>query len=288
MIHYIINSKYLTKMDLIFSDIHADIDGLETILKIAFSTEFEEKYGKISRIINLGDLLERGTHPKAVLQKMQELSKTYPILSVMGNHDEGVLYKKLISGNSYVSIKAHELLSAQDFEFFHQNKDGTFGEQQVMDKQNKLLCVHGGPLDPQKITKDGDDPWLCQKTWQRLSDENNEFYSYYGYHYKASSAFKEGKVIFDNFIILCGHQHIEAAIRQTKNEITNIWSFQSTTEKIKSFVMQKREFEIDKNSNYLFRVGLGGPQGHHSGGFAKPRFGLIQHDPKKVILFGLE
>jgi predicted phosphodiesterase len=275
-------------MDLVFSDIHADIDGLETILKIALSSEFEEKYGKISRIINLGDLLERGTDPKEVLQKMKELSKTLPIISVMGNHDESVLYKKSISGSSYASMRAHGLLSEQDLEFFHQNKDGTFGEQQIIDMKNKILCVHGGPLDPHKITKHGNDPWLYQKTWQRLSEENNEFYSYYGYHYKASSAFEEGKTKLENFIILCGHQHIEAAIQQTKNEITNIWPFQPITEKIESFVMQKREFKIDKNSNYLFRVGLGGPQGHHSGGFAKPHFGIIQHDPKKVILFGLE
>ena len=275
-------------MDLVFSDIHADIDGLETILKIASSLEFEEKYGKVSRIINLGDLLERGTHPRAVLQKMHDLAQNYPLISIMGNHDEGVLYKKSISGSSDSSMKAHGLLSERDFEFFHQNNDGTFGEQQVIDAKNRLLCVHGGPINPQKITRKGDDPWLCQKTWQRLSEENNEFYSYYGYHYKASSAFKEGKSNFDNFIILCGHQHVEAAIRQTENEITNIWPFQAAREKIESFVMQKREFDIAKNSNYLFRVGLGGPQGHHSGGFARPHFGIIQHDAKKVILFGLE
>ena len=275
-------------MDLVFSDIHADIEGLETILKIASSFEFEEKYGKISRIINLGDLLERGANPREVLQKMQDLSKNYPVISVMGNHDEGVLYKKSISGSSYSSMKVHELLSERDLEFFHQNNDGSFGEQQVLDARNKLLCVHGGPINPQKITKEGNDPWLYQKTWQRLSEEDNEFYSYYGYHYKTSSAFEEGKSSLDNFIILCGHQHVEAALRQTDNEITNIWPFQPTTEKIGSFVMQKREFEIAKNSNYLFRVGLGGPQGHHSGGFARPHFGLIQHDSKKVILFGLE
>lgn len=275
-------------MDLVFSDIHADIAGLETILKITSASEFEEKYGKVSRIINLGDLLERGANPREVLQKMQDLSKNYPVISVMGNHDEGVLYKKSISGSSYSSMKAHELLSERDLEFFHQNTDGSFGEQQVLDTRNRLLCVHGGPINPQKITEEGNDPWLYQKTWQRLSEEDNEFFSYYGYHYKASSAFEEGKASLDNFIILCGHQHVEAAIRQTENEITNIWPSRSATEKIGSFAMQKREFEIAKNSNYLFRVGLGGPQGHHSGGFARPHFGLIQHDAKKVILFGLE
>ena len=275
-------------MDLVISDIHADIDGLETILGIAFSNEFQNKHGKVSRIINLGDLLERGTAPKEVLQKMTELSKSYPMISVMGNHDEGFLYRRFLSGSSYASIKAHDLLSEQDLEFFAKNKDETFGNQFAIDDKNKFLCVHGGPVNPESIVKDGGDPWLYQRTWQRLSEEDSEFYSYYGYHYKPESAFREGKRHFDNFVILCGHQHVEAAIRQDKTGIANIWSFAHNTEKISSHVLKKHEFPIAPDSNYLIRVGLGGPQGHHSGGFAKPHFAIIEHDPKKIVLFGVE
>ena len=275
-------------MDLVFSDIHADIEGLETILNIAFSSEFKDQYGEISRIINLGDLLERGTNPKEVMQKMTELSKSYPIISVMGNHDEGFLYKRFLSGSPYASIKAHELLSEKDIEFFKKNKDGTYGDQFVIDQKNKILCVHGGPINPEKISKEGDDPWLYQRTWQRISEENHEFYSYYGYHYKPDSAFKEGKNHFENFIILCGHQHMEAAIKQNKNQITNIWSFEHKTERISSHLLRKHEFPIEQDSNYLIRIGLGGPQGHHQGGFAKPHFAVIKHEPKKVIFFGIE
>jgi len=274
-------------MDLVFSDIHADIDGLETILDIAFSADFQNKYGKVSRIINLGDLLERGTNPKEVLQKMMELSKSYPMISVIGNHDEGFLYKRPLSGSSYASMRAHDLLSERDLEFFVQNKDKTFGNQFVIDEKNKLLCVHGGPVDPKNIIQDGD-PWLYQRTWQRLSEEGNEFYSYYGYHYKPESAFSEGRRHFDNFIILCGHQHVEAAIKQDADRITNIWSFAYRTEKIESHILKKHEFPIERGSNYLIRVGLGGPQGHHSGGFAKPHFAVIEYDPKKITLFGVE
>lgn len=275
-------------MDLVFSDIHADIDGLETILDLANSSEFQSQYGKFSRIINLGDLLERGTSPKQVLQKMNELSKSYPMLSVMGNHDEGFLYKKFLSGSSYASIKEHELLSEKDTEFFKQNKDGTFGAQYCIDKKTNLFCVHGGPLDPNKITKNGDDPWLCQRTWQRLSEEDFEFYSYSGYHYKAESAFSEAKTELDDFIILCGHQHMEAAIRQSKSEITNVLPFRYETEKLDKYVLRKRQILIEKNCNYLVRVGLGGPQGYYGGGFARPHFGIIQDDPKTVVLFELE
>lgn len=275
-------------MDLVFSDIHADIDGLETILDLANSSEFQSRYGKFSRIINLGDLLERGTSPKQVLHKMNEMSKSYPMISVMGNHDEGFLYKKFLSGSSYASIKEHELLSEKDTEFFKQNKDETFGDQYSIDRKANLFCVHGGPLDPNKITKNGDDPWLYQRTWQRLSEEDFEFYSYSGYHYKAESAFDEAKTELDDFIILCGHQHMEAAIRQSKSEITNILPFKYETEKLGKYVLRKRQIPIEKNCNYLVRVGLGGPQGYYGGGFARPHFGIIQDDPKTIVLFELE
>lgn len=275
-------------MDLVFSDIHADIEGLETILGITSSAEFENQYGKVSRIINLGDLLERGTSPKQVLHKMSELSKSYPLISVMGNHDEGFLYKKFLSGSSYASIKEHELLSNQDTEFFKQNKDGTFGDQFAVDTKLGLFCVHGGPLNPSKITKNGDDPWLYQRTWQRLSEEDFEFFSYSGYHYKPESAFNEAKTELDNFIILCGHQHMEAAIRQDKSEITNVLPFRYEMQKISQHVIRKREIPIEKNCNYLIRVGLGGPQGYYGGGFARPHFGIILEEPKRMVLFELE
>lgn len=275
-------------MDLVFSDIHADIDGLESILDVAFSSEFENQYGKVSRIISLGDLMERGTSPRQVLQKMDELSKSYPMISVMGNHDEGFLYKRFLSGSSYSSIKEHELVSDQDKEFFHQNKDGTYGEQFALDVKNKLFCVHGGPVNPDKITKDGDDSWLYQRTWQRLSEEDFEFFSYSGYHYKPASAFDEVKNHLDNFIILCGHQHMEAAILQKGDQIQNIWPIQSQTEKISSQVLKKREIPIERTGNYLIRVGLGGPQGYYGGGFARPHFGIIQDEPRKVVLFEMD
>lgn len=272
-------------MDLVFSDIHADITGLETILEVAFSADFENKYGKISRIINLGDLMERGTGPAQVLRKMTELGRSYDMISVMGNHDEGFLYKKEISGSSYASQSAHQSVSSQDLEFFRQNKDGTYGDQFVVDNRNKIFCVHGGPINPEKINKNGEDPWLYQRTWQRLSEQDTEFYSYFGYHYKPSSAFKEGKEYFDNFVMLCGHQHIEAAIKQEGDKITNIWSFEHQLEKFSSHTLKKREFPIEKNANYLFRMGLGGPQGHHTGGFARPHFAIMQDEPRKMIMF---
>jgi len=213
-------------MDLVISDIHADISGLNTIIDLVTSADFKKKYGEISRILNLGDVLERGTKPKQVLDKIMELSKNYPVISVIGNHDEAFLYGRPVSRSSLESIGAHNSLTEEDLCFFKKNKDNTFGDQEFLDKRAGLLCVHGGPLDPKKITpKDaGPDAWLYQKSWQRLSDENYEFFSYYGYQYIASSAFKEAKTKVENPLILCGHQHTEAAIIQNKKGIREIHS----------------------------------------------------------------
>jgi len=277
-------------MDLILSDIHADIQALETILDVVTHTTFKEKYGEFSRIINLGDVFERGTHPKEVLEKLQIISKTHSLESVVGNHDEAFLYKRQVSGSSIESLIAHSHLNQQDLEFFEMNKDGTYGKQEFIDKKYNLVCVHGGPLDPNKIIPNGsrEESWLYQKSWQRISEEDFEFFSFAGYNYKPSSAFKEVENLFENFIILCGHQHKEAAIIQTENGPKEILSeITPNIEKISKFTLEKKEIPIQNNENYIIRVGLGGPEGYYGIGMAKPYFGIIEYDPKKVTLFSI-
>jgi len=276
-------------MDLVFSDIHADIDGLESILKVTSSSEFVKKYGSFSRIINLGDVLERGIYPKQVISRLQSLEKNYPIHSVMGNHDEAFLHNKLIGASSIESMDAHAKLNNDDISFFKQNSDRTFGQQLYADKKNKLLCVHGGPLDPKKITPENanDESWLYHRSWQRLTPEDFEFFSYSGYHYKATSAFEEAKRN-ESSIILCGHQHEEAALIQDDTVREIYHSLKVTQEKTGNHILEKREIEINPSHNYIIRLGLGGPAGKYGGGHADPHFGIIQYDPKKVTLFTIK
>jgi predicted phosphodiesterase len=274
-------------LDLVFSDIHADIDGLETILGLASSSEFTRKYSTFSRIINLGDLLERGTHPEQVLTKLKSLQPNYPVYSVMGNHDEAFLTNRLVSGSSLKSTDAHARLTTEDISFFKENNDGTFGTQEFIDKKNGLFCVHGGPLDPKKITPKNaqDDAWLYHRSWQRLTEEYFEYFSYYGYHYRPESAFDEAKNHVKNHIILCGHQHQEEAIMQD-GKITYIYpTLKPLREKISGHILQSKEIRIDSSNNYLIRVGIGGPEGYYGIGEPFPHFAVVQYDPKKVILF---
>ncbi len=129
--------------------------------------------------------------------------------------------------------------------------------------------------------------WLYQKTWQRLSD-GGEFFSRYGYHYSAISAFSETKTKTKNPIILCGHQHKEAVLACNKDGIRDILSeTEVQTEKIGEHTVEKMEITVETDTSYLVRLGLGGPQGHYGSGISMPHFGLIQHDLKKAILFGI-
>lgn len=275
-------------MDLVVSDIHADIDALEKILKVTTSKDFIKLYGSFSRIINLGDVLERGTNPKMVLQKLQELSKNYDIKSVMGNHDEAFLYGKMVSGSSLESLDAHAKLSKDDLLFFNQNKDGSFGSQEFIDKKHKLFCVHGGPLDPDKLVprRAGEEAWLYQKSWQRLSEEDFEFFSYAGYHYTAKNAFNEGKKRMGNFIILCGHQHQEAVLKEDDGIHEILSSTKTTNEKISDYVVGRREIPIEDSKNYFIRLGLGGPEGYYGAGESRPHFAIISD--YSVTLFDIK
>lgn len=276
-------------LDLVFSDIHADIGALDVILDMATSEEFEKKYGAFSRVINLGDLLERGTHPKEVLEKMKSLENNYPVHSVMGNHDEGFLYGIKVSDISLESLDVHSRLTENDLSFFKKNKDNTYGQQEFVDIKNGLFCVHGGPLDPKIITPKNakEESWLYKRVWQRLTAEDFEFFSYSGYHYKAQSAFDEAKKQVQNHIILCGHQHQETVIEQD-GKIRDIYpTLKLEKEKVNGKILERREVNINPSNNYIIRLGLGGPEGYYGTGKSVPHFGIIQNNPKKVILFTL-
>ncbi|RDJ32015.1 MAG: hypothetical protein DWQ18_00250 [Crenarchaeota archaeon] len=275
-------------MDLIITDIHADFSALESILKVANDKSFKKKFGEFSRILNLGDVLERGTHPKEVLEKFSELSKSYPFESVNGNHDEGFLYRRKVSGSSFESLHAHKILTEDDLSFFKKNKDGSIGRQEFIDEKNKIICVHGGPLDPTMITPEnaGDESWLYEKCWQRLSEEDFEFFSYAGYHYTATSAFNHAKKRLDNFVIFCGHEHMEAVLEErngtVKNQLRNL-RYESL--KIGKHSLEQISIPIKQDSNYIIRLGLGGPEGYYGTGMAKPHFGIYSKESGNVSLF---
>ena len=275
-------------MDLIISDIHADFISFNKILDLVFDKEFEQKYGKISRILNLGDVLNLGTHPKEVLNKLSSLEKNFEILSVMGNHDEAFFNNMILRKTSAESLRAHKELSENDLSFFKKNLNGKIGQDQIIDSSRNISLFHGGPLNPNKIIPKNNinNTLYYQKTWQRISPIDANFFHNSGYNYTPLTAFNEMKNFLKNFILFCGHQHKEAIYEEYNDNVRDLLKLiPSTNEKISNNFLQKRKIIIEKKKNYLIRIGLSGPEGSHNSENIFPHFGIFKKDVNEVLLF---
>jgi hypothetical protein len=285
---------------LILSDIHADIKALDTIIEIINDPKFKKRYGSVNKIINLGDTTGRGYHPAEVIERLIELGKEISVVSIMGNHDESFLYDWPVSGDDEDCIRAHEeFKSAVNSD--HRNKASpdflSKLPQYYVDKEERILAVHGGPLDPEKIAPpdlEDYDKWLYQRTWQRISEYDFEYLDDYGYHYLSENAFLHAREFFDGgFIIFCGHQHTEAVYRNKgmKTELVSEERMKIRKEELAGHVVQVKEFERKRDANYLIRVGIAGPEGYYKRyRWNKIDFGLVwgEKGMQKVGMFESE
>ncbi len=269
---------------LIFSDIHADIKALDAIIEIINDPKFKKRYGSVNKIMNLGDTTGRGYHPAEVIERLIELGKEISTVSIIGNHDEAFLYDWPVSGDDEDCIRAHEELKSAGSS--HRQKaclDFLKNlPQYYVDEEERILAVHGGPLDTEKIAPPGledYDKWLYQRTWQRISEYDFEYLDDYGYHYLPENAFLHAGEFFDNgFMIFCGHQHTEAAYRNMgmKTELVSGERMKVREEKLAGHVVRVKELVREQDANYLIRVGIAGPAGYHRRyGWNKIHFGLL-------------
>jgi hypothetical protein len=258
---------------LIVSDIHADIKALNTIIEIVNDRVFVERYGKINTIINLGDTVGRGFHPVEVIERLAELGAGTKLISIMGNHDESFLYDWPVSGDDAESIRAHEEFKrAADSGSKHMKSCLDFLKDMLpyyVDHKHRILAVHGGPLDPEKIAPPGlkdYDAWLYQRTWQRISESGHEYLDNAGYHYTPRNAFIQARDFWDRgFIIMCGHQHTVAVYRNMDDKVERISDehMEMRKETYAGYAVQVNEFDREKDMNYLIRVGIAGPEGYY-------------------------
>jgi len=182
---------------LIFSDIHADAGAVAALRDCIRQPIFAQRIGTIDLVVNLGDILHRGDHPKEALEAVHALSREYRLVSVMGNHDHAFLHGLSVSGSDAASLHRHEqirgspLLSIFDgmpMEWVNEN----------------MLFVHGGPLDLGTAT-------LRLKCWQRLGRVSGD--SFAGYYYTPEMAFS---VLGNRGLmhLCCGHQHTSLCCQQ--------------------------------------------------------------------------
>lgn len=119
------------------SDIHANLDALETVLADIGRQETD-------RIVCLGDIVGYGPEPNPCVARVREVSK----VTVVGNHDYAALGRiDTLGFNEYARAAAEWTASALDkdsIEFL-----GSLPLKTVLDGMH---LVHASPLDPERWT----------------------------------------------------------------------------------------------------------------------------------------
>ena len=181
--------------------------ALEAILEITADKRYVRKHSEVELILNLGDTVERGYHPREVIDTLRALEKTCPVVSLLGNHDEALLLGYPVSGSDARSRQAHTNLNAYA-SFLEALSDCYINE------DNRILAVHGGPIGPHRLGAG----WLYHRSWQRISSRS--YIDASGYHYTPAEAFEYVRERCGiGYVILCGHDHDAAAYSDRRGNI---------------------------------------------------------------------
>lgn len=258
---------------LIISDIHADIRALDAIMEITRDQAFIDLYGEITRIINLGDVVGWGFHPIEVIERLIGCGADIDLLSIMGNHDEAFLLNRDIIGNSSASRDAHsDLRGNQRCMQFLKGLPPY-----MVDEADRILAVHGGPIDPSAITeRTCPDRLLYRRTWQRISECGYDYCDGTGYHYTPEHAFEDAmESLGSGVLILCGHEHLEACHIKVNGKQKNVIGDMIRREEVFSNrSVSIRAMIRQEGVSYLIRVGIAGPAGYVE---SEPGFGDSSH-----------
>ncbi|MCD6207886.1 MAG: metallophosphoesterase [Methanosarcinales archaeon] len=261
---------------LIISDVHADVRALNAILAITSDPKFIAMYGEVRQVINLGDTIGRGNHPVETIERLLELTDEKKLVSIMGNHDEAFLSDQEIFGSSSESTGAH-------LELWENKRSLRFLKrlpQYWIDEKNRVLAVHGGPIDPETIPdseKEIPDERAYMRMWQRISEAGYDFVADSGYYYTPELAFDYVEETFGRgFLILCGHEHHEACYSSVGGETKYILDDMIMRKEVFSGrVVRVRSLMRHEGVSYIARVGIAGPAGYAGLGWKTSHFGLL-------------
>ena len=130
---------------LILSDIHANLEALETVLGASPADTYD-------RVLVLGDLVGYGADPNAVVDRVRDLN---PLAVIRGNHDKAAC--GLDDGSSFNQIArfaaawTSETLTAGNRQYLRDLPAGP----SLIDEYVEIC--HGSPFDEDHYIFDGDD-----------------------------------------------------------------------------------------------------------------------------------
>ncbi|HLC37074.1 MAG TPA: metallophosphoesterase [archaeon] len=120
---------------LLLSDIHANLEAMEAVFSKTKNYSFD-------KIVSLGDQIDYGANPNEVIALLKE-KKAHCIL---GNHEYILMYPEQLnwfnSSAQKCSLWTKENLSKENMQWI-EKLPGKF-----IDKENKILGVHGTPFNP--------------------------------------------------------------------------------------------------------------------------------------------
>lgn len=165
---------------LILSDIHANIDALESVLAAAPAATWD-------RVIVLGDLVGYGAEPNAVIDRIRALE---PLAVIRGNHDKAAC--GLEDGSSFNNIArlaarwTFEALSTENREYLRELPAGPM----PIDAGTEIC--HGAPFDEDYYIFDPEDA-------RRGLDAATRALCLFG-HTHLPVVFRRDPSIFDGFL----------------------------------------------------------------------------------------
>ncbi len=165
---------------LILSDIHANIDALETVLAAAAP-------GTWDRVMVLGDLVGYGAEPNAVVDRVRALD---PIAVIRGNHDKAGC--GLDDGSSFNNVARMaafwtlEALTPANRDYLRALPQGPATIDETVE-----IC-HGAPFDEDHYIFDGDDA-------ARALDAMTRHVCLFG-HTHLPVVFRRSADVFDGFM----------------------------------------------------------------------------------------
>jgi predicted phosphodiesterase len=165
---------------LVLSDIHANIDALETVLAAAPSSTWD-------RALVLGDLVGYGAEPNAVIDRVRGLD---PLAVIRGNHDKAAC--GLDDGSSFnhvarmAALWTSEALSDANRDYLRALPQGP------VTIDDSLEICHGAPFDEDHYIFDGDDA-------SRALDAMTRQLCLFG-HTHLPVVFRRGVEVFDGFM----------------------------------------------------------------------------------------
>lgn len=220
---------------LILSDIHGNLNALESVLKAA------EKY-KIGKCILLGDLIDYGIRSNEVIEIISRLN--YEIVcNIRGNHENAIIndeYQRFSSDRGRESAK-NTRRNLNDFSWnYIKTVMASCGKYEFMLGDKKCLAVHGSLKD---------EYWKSISPWDDLSDYlaydfvfsgHSHLPHFFGYYHKVDNPATRNKkkTIFIN----------PGSVGQPRN-INNNAQYSILDPVTEEIFMKKAAYDIESEQN---------------------------------------